>query len=265
MDIKEYVEKNKQILKNEVLGLFPKPCLAIIQINNDTASNSYVKGKMKDASELGINTILSTHNENYSEAELLDEIRKYNNTDSVHGIIVQLPLPKHIDENKVKLAIDPIKDVDGFHPLSFYSPCTPKGIVAYLKDEGVVFQGQNAVVIGRSNIVGKPMAKLLLKENANVTVLHSKTNQEDMNFYLKHADIIVVAVGRKWFLDKQELKSSAVVVDVGINRENGVLYGDTRPGLKVRLQTPVPGGVGLLTRLNLMINLLEAYQKWNSK
>ena len=183
----------------------------------------------------------------------------YNYNDDVDGILVQMPLPKHIDEAKVKETINPVKDVDGFHPLSKCIPCTPKGIIDYLKNENVEFTGKNAVVIGRSNIVGKPVAHLLLGLNCNVTVLHSRTSKEDMNFYLAHADIVVVAVGKKYFLSDQPLKDTAVVVDVGINRVDGKLYGDCAPNLKVRLQTPVPGGIGLLTRVSMLENLLICY------
>ena len=180
---------------------------------------------------------------------------------AVDGFIVQMPLPKGIDEEKIKLAVSPLKDVDGFHPLSKLNPCTPQGIMDYLHRENIEILGKNAVVIGRSNIVGKPMAHLLLKESANVTVLHSKTKFEDMFNYVKNADIIVVAVGRQHLLDNRfEFKPSAVVIDVGINRDETGLHGDALPDLPVRLQTPVPGGVGLLTRLALMENLLKLHK-----
>jgi methylenetetrahydrofolate dehydrogenase (NADP+)/methenyltetrahydrofolate cyclohydrolase len=193
-----------------------------------------------------------------SEKALLKVIAKLNKDKKVDGFIVQMPLPKQINEETVKLAIAPAKDVDGFHPLSALNPCTPQGIMNYLKHEGAEFLGKNAVVIGRSNIVGKPMAKLLLKESCNVTVLHSKTSKEDMARYLKNADIVVVAVGRKHLVGKQfEFKKDAILVDVGINRDEGGLHGDIEPNMPVKLQTPVPGGVGLLTRLALMENLLK--------
>ena len=169
-----------------------------------------------------------------------------------------MPLPRQIDEEEIKLAINPKKDVDGFHPLSKLSPCTPKGIMNYLHAENIKILGKNAVILGRSNIVGKPMAKLLLAESANVTVLHSKTTFEDMHRYIANADIIVVAIGKQHFLDnKFEYKPDAVIVDVGISRDETGLHGDAIPNLPVRLQTPVPGGVGLLTRLALYENLLE--------
>ncbi len=260
MNIKDYVINRKIELKKEISSLTIKPKLIIIQVNDDPASDTYVRGKLKDGAEVTANVILDKQRPDISEEDLIKLIDKYNNDKTVHGLIVQMPLPKHINENHIKLAVNPKKDVDGFHPLTNFDPCTPKGIINYLKSENVVIQGKNAVVIGRSNIVGKPMQKLLLKENANVTQLHSKTTNEDMRFYLEHADIIVVAVGKKHFLNSNfKLKESAVVVDVGINRDESGLHGDCEPNLKVRLQTPVPGGVGLLTRLTLLTNLMEAY------
>lgn len=260
MEIKEFVNQEKLNLKSKINALKIKPTLVIIQVNDDQASNTYIKGKMKDGLEVGAKVILDKQNANISELDLLNLIEKYNHDNSVHGLIVQMPLPKHINEGCVKLAINPKKDVDGFHPLSTFEACTPKGIITYLKAQNVVIEGKNAVVIGRSNIVGKPMQKLLLKENANVTQLHSKSKREDVEFYLAHADIIVVAVGHKHFLDHSfSLKPTAVVIDVGINRDADGLKGDCEPNLKVALQTPVPGGVGLLTRLSLFINLMEAY------
>ena len=258
MTIKEYVKVRKEELKNIVASREVVPHLVIVQLNEDEASKAYVKGKLKDATELGIKADLYKFPVTMSEAELLKEIHKLNHDESVDGFIVQMPLPKGINEETIKLAVSPDKDVDGFHPLSKLNPCTPQGIMDYLHRENIEILGKNAVVIGRSNIVGKPMAKLLLKESANVTVLHSKTKYEDMFNFVKNADIIVVAVGRQGLLDNRfEFKLSAVVVDVGINRDENGLHGDAIPNLPVRLQTPVPGGVGLLTRLALMENLLK--------
>ncbi len=259
MTVKEYVQSEKNRLANLIKEKNLSPTLVIIQVNDDPASASYIRGKIKDAAEIGAKTIHDKLPEDISQAELIKIIQKYNDDSSVHGIIVQMPLPKQINEEAVKLAVNPKKDVDGFHPLSTFSPCTPKGIIKYLKAEKIDIQSKNAVIIGRSNIVGKPMAKLLLKENANTTILHSKTKREDMEFYLAHADIVVVAVGKRYFLDHSfKLKEDAVLIDVGINRHDGALCGDIEPDLNVRLQTPVPGGVGLLTRISLMDNLLEA-------
>ena len=258
MTIKEYIKARKEEIKAEVSAMAKKPNLVIVQLNEDEASKAYVKGKLKDAAELGINAKLLKFPVDMTEKALLKVIAKLNKDRHVDGFIVQMPLPKQINEETVKLAISPAKDVDGFHPLSALNPCTPQGIMNYLKHENIEFLGKNAVVIGRSNIVGKPMAKLLLKESCNVTVLHSKTSKEDMANYLANADIVVVAVGKKHLITNSfKFKESAVVVDVGINRDEDGLHGDVEPGLPVRLQTPVPGGVGLLTRLALMENLLK--------
>ena len=259
MTIKEFVAKRKSELALEVAKLDHKPTLLIIQANENPASDAYIRGKIKDASEIGANAILRKFPIDISEEQLIEEIEKANGDETIDGIIVQLPLPDHIEEAHIKLAVSPKKDVDGFHPLSRFAPCTPKGIIDYLSEEGFAFQGANAVILGRSEIVGKPMAKLLLKKNCNVTVLHSKTTMEDRKFYIAHADLIVVAIGRMGYLNEEfTFKESAYVVDVGINRgEDGKLHGDATPNLPVKLQTPVPGGVGLLTRLALICNLLE--------
>ena len=266
MTVKEYVAYRKQEIKNLVFPLEKKPSIAIVQVNEDAGSNAYVKGKLKDAAELGVNADLIKLPLDTTQEELLKVIDELNN-DNIHdGFIVQMPLPKQINEDVIKLAVSPKKDVDGFHPLSELSPCTPKGIMNYLHHEGIQILGKNAVVLGRSNIVGKPMAKLLLKESANVTVLHSKTTFEDMSRYIANADIIVVAIGKKHFLDnKFTYKESAAVIDVGISRDEDGLHGDAVPNLPVKLQTPVPGGVGLLTRLALYENLLEIYNKNNGR
>ena len=262
MTVKEYVAKRKEEIKQIVLSLDKKPCIAIVQVNEDAGSNAYVKGKLKDAAELGIQADLIKLPLDTNEEELLKVIDELNK-DNIHdGFIVQMPLPKQINEEKIKLAVSPAKDVDGFHPLSSLSPCTPKGIMNYLHHEGIQILGKNAVVLGRSNIVGKPMAKLLLKESANVTVLHSKTTPEDMARYIANSDIIVVAIGKQHFLDNRfKYKESAAIIDVGISRDENGLHGDALPDLPVRLQTPVPGGVGLLTRLALYENLLEIVSK----
>lgn len=261
MTIKEFVALRKTQIIEEISSLKTKPSFAIVKVNKDEASNAYVRGKIRDAEEVGIPVQLIELEDNISESDLIKEIEKLNNNPSIHGLIVQMPLPKHIDEEKIKLAVSPKKDIDGFHPLSYLAPCTPRGIMSYLKHENIEMVGKNAVVIGRSNIVGKPMAKLLLNANCNITVLHSKTKREDMERYIKNADIIVIAIGRNGFLDHSfEYKKDAVIVDVGINRIDGKLHGDALPGLDVKLQTPVPGGVGLLTRISLLENLLEVYK-----
>jgi len=261
MIIREYVEQEKRKLKDLIAPLELKPHLVIIQVNEDQGSNTYIRGKIADAAEVGIEAELIKLPITTSEQELLSLIAQLNHDVKVHGFIVQMPLPSQINEEKVKRAVAPDKDIDGFHPDTKLIACTPKGIVDYLESEGVQFSGKNALVIGRSNIVGKPTAKLLLQKNATVTVAHSKTTQAAMHFYVEHADIIVVAVGHKYYLDHTyNFKEDAILVDVGINRIDGVTYGDIEPGRPVFLQTPVPGGIGLLTRLSLMKNLFEAYQ-----
>ena len=259
LDIKTYVANKKEELKNEIKTLKKIPKIAIVQVNNDPASNSYIKGKIKDLTEVGFLYEHIKLDVNTTEEELLNIVDKLNNDDSIDGFIVQLPLPKQINEEKIKLAISPKKDVDGFNPLSRIEPATPYGIITYLKDNKFDFKGKNALVIGRSNIVGKPMAKLLLEQDMNVTIVHSKTTKDDMNFYLKHADLIVVAVGKEGFLSNDfELNKNSIIIDVGINRGiDGKLHGDATPNLNVKYQTPVPGGVGLLTRLALLLNLCE--------
>ena len=261
LTIKEYVALHKEELKNEISQFDEKINFAIISMNDDEASKAYIKGKLKDCEEVGINASVVRIPLDASEEELDNLIIKLNNDDSVHGLIVQMPLPKHIDEERVKRLVDPRKDVDGFNPLSKVDPCTPKGIINLLKRLDYDFVGKNAVVIGRSNIVGRPMATLLLNESANVTVIHSKTSQEDFRKYVESADLIVVAVGKKYLLNSSfNLKKSAYIIDVGINRVDGKLYGDCEANLDVTYQTPVPGGVGLLTRLTLLDNLLEIYK-----
>ena len=261
MTVKEYVAFRKEEIKNLVASLERKPSIAIVQVNEDAGSNAYVRGKLKDADELGIRADLIKLPLETTQEELLKVIDELNKDDVHDGFIVQMPLPKGIDEEAIKLAVSPKKDVDGFHPLSSLVPCTPKGIINYLHFEKIAMQGKNAVVIGRSNIVGKPMAKLLLKESANVTVLHSKTSFEDMSRYIANADIIVIAIGKQHFLDnKFTYKDTAAIIDVGISRDETGVHGDALPDLPVKLQTPVPGGVGLLTRLALYENLLEICQ-----
>lgn len=261
LNIKEYVANKKAEIKREV-STFSKPIkLIIVQVNDDPASNSYIKGKIKDLDEVGIACEHIKLPETTSEKALLKLIEKLNKSKSVDGFIVQMPLPKHIDEELVKLAVSPLKDVDGFNALSRYVPATPNGIINYLVDNNYPFEGKNAVVIGRSNIVGKPLAQELTKKNMNVTLLHSKTTEEDKKFYIEHADLICVAVGKPEFLkNTYKFKKDCVIFDIGINRVDGKLVGDVASDVEVAFKSPVPGGVGLLTRLALLLNLLEVYK-----
>lgn len=256
-NIKEYVANKKLALKEKLKDTSLKA--VIVQVGNVEASNRYVRNKIKDLEEVGINTELIKLSEQISEKSLLNILFRLNTDDSVTGYLVQLPLPKHISEEKVNSAINFLKDIDGFHPLSKTIAATPLGVYTYLKDQNFEFSGKNAVIIGRSNIVGKPMHKLLLDANMNVTILHTKTSEEDKRFYLEHADLIVVAAGKHGVINKSyKLKESAVIMDVGINfDENGKLIGDCEKDLPVAFQSPVPGGCGLLTRLAVIENLIK--------
>jgi methylenetetrahydrofolate dehydrogenase (NADP+)/methenyltetrahydrofolate cyclohydrolase len=260
-NIKEYTEAKKLALKEELKD--NKLKAVIIQVGNVEASNRYVRNKIKDLEEVGIKTELIKLQDGTTEEQLLGIMESLNKDPEVTGYLVQLPLPKHISEEKVNLAIDPSKDLDGFHPESKTVAATPLGVYTYLKDMNYEFSGKNAVIIGRSHIVGRPMHKLLLDANMNVTILHTKTSEEDKRFYLEHADLIVVATGKAGVLNKfYKLKESAVVMDVGINfNEEGKLIGDCEKDLPVAFQSPVPGGAGLLTRLAVIENLIKLGDK----
>ena len=242
-----------------------KVCLAVIQVGNDPASSVYVGNKKKACAYVGIESLAYELAEETTQEELLDLIRELNAREDVNGILVQLPLPKQIDEDAVIRAIDPKKDVDGFHPQSVgalcigqpgFVSCTPAGIIQLLKRSGIETSGKECVVIGRSNIVGKPMALLLLRENGTVTVCHSRT--KDLKEVAKRADILVVAVGKPKMITREYVKEGAVVIDVGIHRnENNKLcgdvdYEDVAPVCSAI--TPVPGGVGPMTIAMLMYN-----------
>ena len=255
-NIKEYVEAKKTDLRGQLVGNNLKA--VIIQVGSLEASNRYVRNKIKDLEEVGIATHLIKLPETISEEDLLNSLSCLNSNPEVTGYLVQLPLPKHISEEKVNLAIDPKKDIDGFHPLSKTVAATPLGAFNYLKDMNYEFSGKNAVIIGRSHIVGRPMHKLLLDADMNVVILHTKTSEEDKRFYLEHADLIIVAAGKAGVLNSSyKLKESAVVLDIGINfNEEGKLIGDCEQNLPVAFQSPVPGGCGLLTRLAVIENLV---------
>lgn len=243
--------------------------LAVIQVGKDPASTVYVGNKKKACEYVGIRSLSYEMDETISQEELLNKIQELNERKDVNGILVQLPLPKHIDEDAVIRAIDPKKDVDGFHPQSVgalsigeagFVSCTPAGIIQLLKRSGVAIAGKECVIIGRSNIVGKPIAMLLLRENGTVTVCHSKTS--DLKSVTKRADILVVAIGKPKFITREYVKEGAVVIDVGIHRnENNKLCGDVdfadvEPIAEAI--TPVPGGVGPMTIAMLMNNCVEA-------
>ncbi|MCI9231366.1 MAG: bifunctional methylenetetrahydrofolate dehydrogenase/methenyltetrahydrofolate cyclohydrolase FolD [Lachnospiraceae bacterium] len=242
--------------------------LAVVQVGADPASSVYVRNKKKACEYVGIRSLSYELPEETGEEELLGIIRELNEREDVNGILVQLPLPSHIDEERVLLAISPEKDVDGFHPVNVgnlsigrpgYVSCTPAGVIQLLKRSGISIQGKECVVLGRSNIVGKPMAMLLLRENGTVTVCHSRT--ENLREITRRADILVAAVGKPRMVDETYVKDGAVVIDVGIHRnEDNKLCGDVdfeSVALKTSYITPVPGGVGPMTIAMLMANCVE--------
>ena len=261
----------KDELKAEVAQMKEKginPCLAVIQVGNDPASSVYVNNKKKACAYIGIESLSYELEETVSQDALLELIFELNENEKVNGILVQLPLPKHIDENAVIEAITPSKDVDGFHPETVgnmcigtrgFLPCTPAGVIQLLKRSNIEIEGKECVIIGRSNIVGKPMAMLLLRENGTVTITHSRT--KDLKEVTKRADILVVAIGKPKFVTKDFVKEGAVVIDVGIHRnEDNKLCGDVDFDdivEKVSAITPVPGGVGPMTIAMLMNNCVE--------
>lgn len=247
-------------------------CLAVIQVGEDPASTIYVGNKKKACAYVGIRSLAYELKEETTQEELLGLVHELNERDDVHGILVQLPLPKHIDEDQVIQAISPTKDVDGFHPASVgamcigepgFLPCTPAGVIQLLRRSGISIEGKECVVIGRSNIVGKPMSLLLLRENGTVTVTHSRT--KDLKAVASRADILVAALGRPKFINREYVKEGAVVIDVGMHRdENNKLCGDVDfedVKDKVSAITPVPGGVGPMTIAMLMYNCVWAVKE----
>lgn len=252
------------------------PKLTVILVGDNQASQTYVKNKERGCDYIGIKSEVLKHDANFSEVELLKEIESLNKDESVDGILVQLPLPKHIDEQKVLNAIAPSKDVDGFHPDNIANlflgkkslvPCTPKGMLVLLDEIGYDLTGKEVVVVGRSNIVGKPFALLCLHNNATVTIAHSKT--ENLKEVCRRADVLIAAIGKPKFITRDYIKEGAIVLDVGINRdENNKLCGDVDfDDVKdiVSGITPVPGGIGPMTITMLMQNTLEAFYRRNGK
>ena len=272
IDGKLISQQIKDELKDQVSALKlegKEICLAVIQVGNDPASTVYVGNKKKACEYIGIKSLAYEVPEETTEEELLGIIDKLNKDDNVHGILVQLPVPKHINEEKIINAISPAKDVDGFHPASVgalsigqkgFVSCTPAGVIQLLKRSNIEIAGKECVVIGRSNIVGKPMSMLLLRENGTVTVCHSRT--KDLKEVCKRADILVVAIGKPRMIDASYVKEGATVIDVGIHRdENNKLCGDVDYASVEPIAgaiTPVPGGVGPMTIAMLMNNCVEA-------
>lgn len=261
----------REQLKQEVAQLKQRgiePHLTVILVGNNPASVSYVRGKEKACTEIGMSSEVMHLDEATTEEELLNKITELNEDDAVHGILVQLPLPKQIDEQKVIEAIRPEKDVDGFHPINVgrmmtgqdsFIPCTPNGVIEMLKSIDIEIAGKHAVVIGRSNIVGKPMGQLLLNEHATVTYCHSRTH--DLKAFTKTADILIVAIGKANVIDASYIKEGAVVIDVGVNRTEEGLTGDVDFAdvkEKASFLTPVPKGVGPMTITMLLANTIKA-------
>ncbi len=242
-------------------------------VGENPASQIYVQNKKLACEKVGIKSVSHELKEDVQEQELIQLINKLNSDKEIHGILVQLPLPAHIDENKIINAINPEKDVDGFHPLNIGKmmlglktllPCTPSGIIEILKRSSIQIEGKHVVMVGRSNIVGKPVAQLLLNKNATITICHSKT--KNLKEITRQADILVVALGKAKFIKKDMIKDKVIIIDVGINRlENNKICGDVdfeNVKNKASLITPVPGGVGPMTIAMLLKNTLEAYLKF---
>lgn len=272
IDGKEIAKKKRLEIVDQVQELKRQgltPGLAVVLVGDNQASRTYVRSKQKTAQELGMHNVLIEYPESVSEHELLTRIAELNADSTIHGILVQLPLPGHIDETHLIEAISPEKDVDGFHPINVgrmmtgqeaFLPCTPYGVMVMLDEIGYDLTGKNVVVVGRSNIVGKPAGQLFLNENATVTYCHSKTM--DLKEHTRNADVLVAAVGKAGLITSDHIKPGAVVIDVGMNRdENGKLCGDVafaEVSEKAGYITPVPGGVGPMTIAMLMSNTLKS-------
>ena len=273
MNGKKIASEIKENLKNEIAGLTKKPHLVVIQVGEDAASSIYVNSKAKLAQEIGYDFEHIKFPEDVSEAELINKLEEINDNPNINGVIVQLPIPKHLNVNKIINTIDPIKDVDGLTEINAGKlingeaslvSCTPKGIMTLLKTYKVSLEGKHVVIVGRSTLVGKPLISLCLNENATVTICHSHT--KNLKKYTKTADILIVAVGKPKLIEAEYVKKGAVVVDVGINRIDGKIVGDVdyENVLPIaKLITPVPGGVGPMTTISLMENVLISYKNIN--
>ncbi len=272
LDGKGLSARIKDELKNEMDAYIKTPILSVITIGEDEASKVYVKNKKKACEYVGMSFLHFNYDENVDEKVVLDKIKELNKDESVNGIILQLPIPDKFDKDRLINSIDSLKDVDG---LTFENqgkllnncdsivPCTPKGIMEIFKYYNIDLTSKNVVIIGRSNLVSKPLLLECLNKNATVTMCHSKT--KDLSSFTKNADVLVVAVGKKYLIDKNMVKEGCVIIDVGINRENGKLYGDVNPNVEsvCSYLTPVPGGVGPMTVAMLLKNTFEAYKKQN--
>ncbi|WP_079509690.1 bifunctional methylenetetrahydrofolate dehydrogenase/methenyltetrahydrofolate cyclohydrolase FolD [Mesobacillus jeotgali] len=279
IDGKEIAKKKRLEVADQVQELKKQgvtPGLAVILVGDNQASRTYVTSKQKTARELGMHNVLIEYPVSITEQELLSKIDELNNDEAIHGILVQLPLPKHISEKKLIEAISPEKDVDGFHPINIgrmmtgqdaFLPCTPYGVMIMLEEIGMDLSGQHVVVVGRSNIVGKPAGQLFLNENATVTYCHSRT--KDLKEHTKQADVVVAAVGKAGLITADHIKPGAVVIDVGMNRDDeGKLCGDVafaEVKEKAGYITPVPGGVGPMTIAMLMFNTMKSAKNHMSR
>ena len=275
MNGKELSLKIKEKLKKEVQALESKPSLVVIQVGEDPSSNIYVNSKAKLANEIGYKFEHLKFNIDVKEEEIIAKIEEINASNEINGVIVQLPIPSHLNANKIINKIDPIKDIDGLTEVNAGKlltgeyqliSCTPKGIITLLKEYKVNLNGKHVVIVGRSNLVGKPLIGLCLKENATVTICHSKTN--NLEKYTKKADVLIVAIGKAKFITESYVKKGTVVVDVGINRIDGKIYGDVdfeSVYKKAKFITPVPGGVGPMTTISLMENVLISYKAMKKK
>ncbi len=269
IDGKKIADKTKLQIKREIEYLKIRPALAMVRVGDNPASEIYMRNKARACDEVGIRS--ETHIlEKATEPELTAFIQKLNSDPNIHGILVQLPLPEYLDEKKILGLIDPRKDVDGLTPINYgnllkgdetTAPCTPKGVIRILEDQKIKLAGKNAVVVGRSNIVGKPIAIMLLKRDATVTICHSKTR--NLAEHTKKADILVVATGKAGLIKKNMVKKGAAVIDVGINRKGAKVLGDVEPEVAkvAKYLTPVPGGVGPMTIAMLLENTLNACKR----
>lgn len=271
-EVSEIIKKNIQIAVKQCLV---KPCLAVIQVGHNPASDVYIKGKEKACLETGIRFQYCNYEESVSEEEIINKIVELNHDEYVNGILVQLPLPKHLNENKIVNKIISSKDVDGLgdantgrlhHQKDSMAPCTPMGIIKLLEYYHIDITGKHVVIVGKSNLIGRPLAELMLQKNATVTVCHTKT--VSLEKHTKEADILVVATGVKHLINADMVKEGAIVVDVGITRLEGKLYGDVlfeEVEKKASYITPVPGGVGPMTVAMLLTNVLNSYEKSQNK
>lgn len=272
LDGKSLSAKVKDELKGNVNSYFQTPILAVVTIGDDAASEVYVKNKKKACEYVGMSFIHLDYASCVKEEVVIKKIKQLNKDKSVNGIIVQLPIPDNFNVSKIINTIDPSKDVDGLTNTQAGKliqnekcliPCTPKGIMEIFKEYKIDLEGKHVVIVGRSNLVGKPLMLECLNKNATVTMCHSKT--KDLKKYTKDADILVVAVGKKYLIDKTMVKKDSVIIDVGINRIDGKLYGDVNPNVEevCGYLTPVPGGVGPMTVSMLLKNTFEAYKNQN--